>query len=89
MDKKLRLLFLKTTRAPLIQLLKIKYQLPILTNVRLSVYDVLGREIKVLVNQEKPAGSMRLNLMEQIFPAVSTFVEWKRINIPIQKNFCC
>ncbi len=36
---------------------KIKYQLPELSNVKLTVYDVLGREIKTLVNAEKPAGS--------------------------------
>ncbi len=36
---------------------KIKYQLPELSKVRLTVYDVLGREIKVLVDQEKPAGT--------------------------------
>ena len=48
---------------------KIKYQLPILTNVRLSVYDVLGREIKVLVNQEKPAGSYEVEFNGANFPS--------------------
>ncbi len=36
---------------------KIKYQLPELSKVKLTVYDVLGREVKTLVNEEKPAGS--------------------------------
>lgn len=36
---------------------RIKYQIPELSNVRLTVYDVLGREIKILVNEEKPAGA--------------------------------
>jgi hypothetical protein len=36
---------------------KIKYQLPELSKVKLTVYDVLGREVKILVNEEKPAGN--------------------------------
>lgn len=36
---------------------KIKYQLPEISKVKLTIYDVLGREIKTLVNEEKPAGS--------------------------------
>jgi hypothetical protein len=36
---------------------KIQYQLPELSKVKLTVYDMLGREIKTLVNEEKPAGS--------------------------------
>ena len=39
---------------------KIKYRLPELSKVRLTVYDVLGREIKVLVDQEKPAGTYEI-----------------------------
>lgn len=36
---------------------KIKYHLPELSKVKLTVYDVLGREVRTLVNEEKPAGS--------------------------------
>ena len=35
----------------------IKYQIPELRNVRLTVYDVLGREVQTLVNEEKQAGN--------------------------------
>jgi photosystem II stability/assembly factor-like uncharacterized protein len=35
----------------------ISYQLPIAGNVTLKVYDLLGREVATLVNEEKPAGS--------------------------------
>jgi N-acetylneuraminic acid mutarotase len=35
----------------------IKYELPKATEVKLSVYDVLGREVSVLVNERKNAGS--------------------------------
>ncbi len=34
----------------------IKYQLPRSDQVKLSVYDILGRELKVLVNKEQQAG---------------------------------
>jgi hypothetical protein len=33
-----------------------KYELPKSTEVRLSVYDVLGREVSVLVNERRDAG---------------------------------
>ena len=35
----------------------ISYQLPVTSNVTLKVYDILGREVATLVNEEKPAGS--------------------------------
>jgi hypothetical protein len=37
-------------------LTSIDYRLAIASNVRLSVTDLLGREVAVLVNEEKPAG---------------------------------
>ncbi len=39
----------------------ISYQLPLASNVTLKVYDVLGREIATLVNEEKPAGSYEVD----------------------------
>ncbi|MCE7855272.1 MAG: T9SS C-terminal target domain-containing protein, partial [Ignavibacteria bacterium CHB3] len=35
----------------------ISYQLPVISNVTLKVYDILGNEIATLVNEEKPAGT--------------------------------
>ncbi len=35
----------------------ISYRLPIVSNVRLVVYDLLGREVSVLVNERKSSGS--------------------------------
>jgi hypothetical protein len=35
----------------------ISYQLPVVSNVRLGVYDLLGREVALLVNEKQPAGS--------------------------------
>jgi len=34
----------------------IRYSLPVEQEVRLEIYDVIGRRVKVLVNEEKPAG---------------------------------
>jgi glucuronoarabinoxylan endo-1,4-beta-xylanase len=35
----------------------VKYQLPVAGDVRLGVYDLLGREVAVLVNERKMAGT--------------------------------
>jgi hypothetical protein len=35
----------------------VSYQLPAVSEVRLAVYDLLGREVATLVNEKKPAGS--------------------------------
>ena len=34
----------------------IKYQLPEFSKIQLTVYNVLGRKVKTLVNEERPAG---------------------------------
>ena len=39
---------------------KIKYQIPEPGRVKLEVYDVLGRETKIFVNQEQAAGSYEI-----------------------------
>ncbi len=35
----------------------VSFQLPVASNVKIVVYDILGREVKVLVNESKPAGT--------------------------------
>ncbi|MFH1198080.1 MAG: T9SS type A sorting domain-containing protein [bacterium] len=35
----------------------ISYQLPVVSKVNLRIYDILGREVAILVNEEKPAGT--------------------------------
>ena len=39
----------------------IKYSIPKQSYVTLKVYDILGREVAALVNEEKPAGNYELN----------------------------
>ena len=39
----------------------IKYSIPHIENVTIKIYDVLGREAKTLVNEEKPAGVYEIN----------------------------
>jgi hypothetical protein len=34
----------------------VRYQLPVVNDVRLAVYDILGREVSLLVNERKDAG---------------------------------
>jgi hypothetical protein len=38
----------------------IRYEVPGATHVNLTVYDVLGREVSVLVNEKKPSGNYRV-----------------------------
>ncbi|MGA9295035.1 MAG: T9SS type A sorting domain-containing protein [Ignavibacteriaceae bacterium] len=40
----------------------ILYQVPVLSHVTLKVYDLLGKEITTLVDEEKPAGSYSVKL---------------------------
>jgi hypothetical protein len=39
---------------------KIKYSLPLSDNVQIKVYDILGREIKTLLNEYKQAGTYEI-----------------------------
>jgi hypothetical protein len=39
----------------------IRYELPVNSNVTITVFDVLGNEVATLVNEPKPAGSFEVN----------------------------
>jgi len=71
---------------------KIKYQIPELSFITLKVYDVLGKEVAALVNEEKPAGSYEVDfnsrgLIYQTLPSgiyfyrlqAGSFVETKKM----------
>jgi len=48
---------------------KINYQLSMFSNVSLKVYDVLGHEVKTLVNENKPAGRYEVTFNGADFPS--------------------
>jgi len=73
---------------------KIKYSIPVevycnapLRNVLLKVYDVLGREVSTLVNEEKPAGTYEIDFNGNNLPSgiyfyqlnAGEFVETKKM----------
>ncbi|MBK6773216.1 MAG: T9SS type A sorting domain-containing protein [Ignavibacteria bacterium] len=47
----------------------INYQLTMFSNVSLKVYDVLGQEVKTLVNENKPAGRYEVTFNGADFPS--------------------
>ncbi len=55
----------------------IGYQLPVFSVVKLSIYDVLGREVAVLVEEEKAAGSYRVKWDATDFPSGMYFARFE------------
>lgn len=47
----------------------ISYQLSTVSTVKLSVYDALGREVALLVNEKKPAGTHTITWNAQNYPS--------------------
>ena len=47
----------------------IKYQIPELSFATFRVYDVLGKEIATLINEEKPAGNYELEFEASSLPS--------------------
>jgi hypothetical protein len=47
----------------------VRYQLPVTSEVRLAVYDVLGREVAVLVNRKMGAGVHEVSFDASGFPS--------------------
>ena len=62
---------------PFNPLTKIKYQIPQLSFVTLKVYDVLGREIGTLVNEEIPAGIYEVEFDATNLPSGIYFYQLK------------
>jgi len=59
---------------------KIKYQLPKISFVTIKVYDVLGKEISTLVNEEKPAGNYEVELTGDGLPSGIYFYQLRAGN---------
>jgi len=55
----------------------IKYQIPELSFVSLKVYDVLGKEIAILLNEEKPVGTYELTWIAENLPSGIYFYQLK------------
>jgi len=47
----------------------ISYQLPVVSNVTLRVYDVLGREVETLVNERQTAGNYSVTIDARDLPS--------------------
>ena len=68
---------------------KIKYSVPQSSNAVLKIYDVLGKEVATLINEEKPAGNYEVefdasNLSSGIYfyqLKAGSFIETKKMNL--------
>ena len=56
---------------------KIKYSVPQSSNVTIKVFDILGKEIETLVNEEKPAGTYELTWIAEGLPSGVYFYQLK------------
>lgn len=65
----------------------ISYQLPVTSNVKLKVYDILGREVATLVNEEKPAGSYEVEFNGSGLSSGIYFYQLKAGNFIQTKKF--
>ncbi|RPI65759.1 MAG: T9SS C-terminal target domain-containing protein, partial [Ignavibacteriales bacterium] len=52
----------------------IRYSLPEETNVTIIIYDILGREVSILVDEEKPAGEYEVSWNASVFPSEIYFL---------------
>jgi hypothetical protein len=56
---------------------KIKYSIPQSSNVVIKVFDILGNEIELLANEEKPAGTYELTWSAANLPSGVYFYQLK------------
>ncbi len=65
---------------------KIKYQVPRFANVVLKVYDILGRHIATLINEEKPAGEYEIEFNGNEISSGVYFYQLKTDNFILSKK---
>ena len=58
---------------------KIEYTLPVDGFVELNVYDIMGKEIATLVNEQKPAGTYEIVFDASEFPSGVYFYTIKAV----------
>ncbi len=56
---------------------KIKYSIPQSSQVQIKIFDVLGKEIETLVNEEKPAGNYEITWYAEELPSGVYFYQLK------------
>ncbi len=56
----------------------INYALPNATNVKLEVYDALGREVKTLVDERQTAGNHEVTFNAGSLPSGGYIFGWRR-----------
>ncbi len=64
----------------------IKYSIPNSEFVTLKVYDVLGKEVATLVNEEKPAGSYKVEFKTADIPSGVYFYRMQTQNFSVTKK---
>ena len=62
---------------PFNPLTKIKYQIPQLNNVSIKIYDILGKVVANLVNEEKPSGEYEVEFDGRDLPSGIYFYQLK------------
>jgi hypothetical protein len=65
---------------------KIEFALPRTEYVDLKVFDILGREVAVLVNEEKPAGSYRVTFDAKGIPSGTYFYTLKSGSFSVTRS---
>ena len=67
---------LKISKNPFIRSTVVSYSIPVKEDVSLEVYDLSGRTVKTLVNEEKEAGSYNISLNAKGFPTGIYFMKF-------------
>jgi hypothetical protein len=53
---------------PFSNLTTIKYTIPVIGDIRVEIFDVSGRSVKILVNERKQAGTYQLDWITDLPP---------------------
>ncbi|MEJ2242848.1 MAG: T9SS type A sorting domain-containing protein, partial [Candidatus Bathyarchaeota archaeon] len=56
---------------------KIEYSIPQSSQIQIKVFDVLGNEIKTLINEEKPSGAYELTWNAENLPSGVYFYQMR------------
>jgi len=65
----------------------VRYDLPMATFVTLTIYDVLGRQISTIIEEEKPAGAYQVNIYVPNLPSGVYFYRFQARDYVKTKKF--